>query len=133
MKNDIYFYFNIYIFYYFMISTQRIQLHLSCRNLKRYDNSENVEHKINIYFKKDFNTKNYEFLGHTEPLPNELNPKFQTVFPIDYIFQSRQDIRFDLVCIYGEKEVCIGSFETTVGYLMGTKGQFSVFDLKYEN
>jgi len=51
---------------------------------------------------------------------------------IDYIFESRQDIRFDVFDDdeSGEQDDFIGYVETTVGALMGARSQTSILDLK---
>lgn len=49
---------------------------------------------VKISFKRDFNIKQYLFLGRTETINNNLNPNFAKSFVIDYIFESRQDIKF---------------------------------------
>lgn len=48
---------------------------------------------------------------------------------IDYVFESRQDIRFELWDDDGGNDDLIGSVETTVGNLMGAQSQTSVLDL----
>lgn len=61
-----------------------------------------------------------------------MNPTFSKSFTIDFIFESRQDIRFD---IYdddgkGSQDDYIGFVETTVGALMGARSQTSILDVK---
>jgi len=51
---------------------------------------------------------------------------------LEYIFESRQEIRFD---IYdddgnGDNDDYIGVVETTVGALMGAKSQTSILDIQ---
>ncbi len=69
--------------------------------------------------------------GRTETKQNELNPNYQRTFQLEFVFESRQDIRFD---IYdddgnGDNDDFIGSVETTVGALMGAKSMTSILDL----
>lgn len=61
-----------------------------------------------------------------------MNPTFSKSFTVDFIFESRQDIRFD---IYdddgkGSQDDYIGFVETTVGALMGARSQTSILDVK---
>jgi Ca2+-dependent lipid-binding protein len=70
-------------------------------------------------------------LGRTETIKNELNPNYSKTFVIDYLFESRQDIKFELFDDDGNgKDDYIGFAETTVGNLMGAKGQTSILDFK---
>lgn len=69
--------------------------------------------------------------GRTETVQNQLNPTYQKTFQLDFIFESKQDIRFD---IYdddgnGDKDDFIGTVETTVGALMGATSMTSILNV----
>ena len=51
---------------------------------------------------------------------------------MDYIFESRQDLRFDIFDDDNGDDDFLGSCETTMGALMGAKNQTSILELKYE-
>lgn len=83
---------------------------------------------VRVSYRRDFTQKQYAILGRTETIQNNLNPNYAKTFALDYIFESRQDIRFD---VYdddnnGDKDDYIGTVETTVGALMGAKCQTSI-------
>ena len=87
---------------------------------------------VKVSFKRDFTQKHYSVLGKTEKKSNNLNPDYVKTFAIEFIFESRQDIRFD---VYdddgnGDQDDFIGYVETTVGALMGARSQTSILDLK---
>jgi hypothetical protein len=87
---------------------------------------------VRVSYKRDFTQKNYAVLGKTETKSNNLNPDYTKTFAIDYIFESRQDIRFDVFDDdgNGDQDDFIGYVETTVGALMGARSQTSIIDLK---
>lgn len=72
-------------------------------------------------------------LGRTETVDNNLNPNFKQSFIVDYIFEARQDIRFDIWDEDDKKNSTnddfIGSAETTLGMLAGAKDQTSILTL----
>ena len=74
---------------------ERIEIYLSCRNLKDLDVFSKSDPYVKISYKRDF-TQQFFPLGRTETVKNNINPNFGKSFPIDYIFESRQDIRFDV-------------------------------------
>jgi hypothetical protein len=76
--------------------------------------------------------KQYALYGRTETAKNNLNPDFKKSFELDYIFECRQDIRFDIFDDDNGNDDFIGSCETNIGVLMGSKNQTSVLDLKAE-
>jgi hypothetical protein len=65
-------------------------------------------------------------------MKNDLNPTYKKSFQLDFIFESRQEIRFDIFDDdgNGDKDDYIGFVETTVGTLMGAKSMTSILDLK---
>lgn len=75
---------------------ERIELFLSCRNLRDLDVFSKSDPYIRVSFKRDFSHNKFSILGKTETVQNNLNPNFSKSFVVDYIFESRQDIRFDV-------------------------------------
>jgi hypothetical protein len=91
-----------------------------------------------VLFRRDFTQKQYSIIGkhgptsgRTETIQNNLNPNFAKSFPLEYVFESRQDIRFELFDDDGNanSDDYIGYVETTISSLMGAKGQTSILDL----
>lgn len=112
--------------------SEKIEIYISARNLKDADVFSKSDPYVKVSYKRDFTQKHYAVLGKTETKKNNLNPDYAKSFPIDYIFESRQDIRFDVFDDdgNGEEDDFIGYVETTVGTLMGARSQTSILELK---
>jgi len=112
--------------------SEKIEIYLSCRNLKDLDVFSKSDPYVRISYRRDFLQKQYSLLGRTETIANNLNPNFVKTFTLDYIFESRQDIKFDVFDDdnNGDKDDFLGTVETTIGALMGARGQTSILDLK---
>jgi len=65
---------------------ERIELYVSCRNLKDLDYFSKSDPYIKVYFRRDFTVKQYSLYGRTETQANDLNPNFKTTFQFDFIF-----------------------------------------------
>jgi hypothetical protein len=52
---------------------------------------------------------------------------------VDYIFESRQDIKFEILDDDSGNDDYIGNVETTIGALMGAKNQTSIIDIKLKD
>ena len=74
--------------------SERIEIYLSCHNLKDLDVFSKSDPYIKISYKRDFSKNHYALLGRTETINNDLNPNFSKSFSLDYIFESRQDIKY---------------------------------------
>jgi|JI61114C2RNA_FD_contig_101_49470_length_1327_multi_2_in_0_out_0_3 Ca2+-dependent lipid-binding protein len=61
---------------------------------------------------------------------NDLNPNFAKSFVVDYIFETRQELRFE---VYDEDDKknddLIGIVDVTLGALAGAKNQASILTL----
>lgn len=63
-------------------------------------------------------------------IQDNLNPNFAKTFIMDYIFEVRQDIRFEVVDIDGPNSFdYIGHVETTLGTIVGAQNQTIILDL----
>ena len=61
-------------------------------------------------------------LGQTEQIKDDLNPDFKTRFNVNYFFEKRQRLKFQMIDWDGDGEFdTIGSIETTLGQIMGQK------------
>jgi len=67
--------------------------------------------QIIVYINED---DQWNLLGKTETVKDNLNPKFATNILVDYRFERSQPLRFEIVHIHGNKPVVIGE---TVIYL----------------
>lgn len=106
---------------------------MACRNIRDLDFFSKSDPYIQVSYRRDFNCKNYAKLGRTETINNNLNPNFTKPVTLDYIFESRQDIKFDVWDDDNGNDDFIGTVETTVGALMGAKGQTSILDIKNQD
>ena len=112
--------------------TEKIEIYISGRNFRDLDVFSKSDPYVKVAYKRDFTQKHFTLLGKTETKKNNLNPDFAQSFGIDYIFESKQDIRFDVFDDdgNGEEDDFIGYVETTVGALMGARSQTSILELK---
>lgn len=65
------------------------------------------------------NTHQFVKVGRTETVKDNLNPNFIKSFTVDYVFEQKQECRFE---VYDDDEgssELIGMCESTVGSLMG--------------
>ena len=92
--------------------SERIELFLSCRNLKDLDVFSKSDPYVKVSFKRDFTHNNFAVMGRTETIQNNLNPNFTKSFVIDFLFESRQDIRFDVFDDDGK-----GNDDDYIGYV----------------
>lgn len=105
---------------------QTIELFIACRKLKDLDFFSKSDPYVKVSYRRDFTAKNFLVLGRTETAQNELNPTFTKSFTLDFVFESRQDIKFEVFDDDNGNDDFIGSVETTVGALMGTRNQTSI-------
>ena len=107
-----------------------IEIFISGRNLRDLDFFSKSDPYVQVSYKRDFNCKNYSMVGRTETVKDNLNPTFSRSFKIDYIFESKQDIMFEVFDDDGGNDDVVGSVITTVGALMGSKNQTMILDIK---
>lgn len=67
-------------------TSEKIEIYLSCRNLKDLDVFSKSDPYIKVSYRKDFTQKQYAVLGRTETIQNNLNPNYAKTFCMDYIF-----------------------------------------------
>lgn len=107
---------------------EKVEFFFSCRSLKNMDVFSKSDPQI-IFSVKTPSNQWAEF-GRTEVIKDNLNPNFSKTFQIDYIFEVQQHIKFDCIDIDSATSFdFIGSAITTVGHIVGSKNQMSVFDL----
>ena len=73
---------------------QTIELFIAGRSLKDLDFFSKSDPYVKVSYRRDFNAKNYLVLGRTETIANNLNPTYTKTITLDFIFESRQDIKF---------------------------------------
>ena len=77
------------------------------------------------------NTKNWQMIGETERVTNNLNPDFSTQIETAYYFEKEQHLRFEVydIDLASKQRDFIGYYETTMGKLMSANKQTVVADL----
>jgi hypothetical protein len=75
-------------------------------------------------------TKNWVRIGLTERIDNNLNPDFTKSIQTVYNFERHQKMKFEVVDDDGNNSFDeIGTIETTLGNIMGSKAQTFTADL----
>ena len=87
---------------------------------------------VKVSFKRVHNQP-WGVLGRTETVDNNLNPNFNKSFIVDYIFEAKQELKFE---VFDEDDKSnaknddfIGSVETTLGALAGARDQTCILNL----
>lgn len=87
---------------------------------------------VKVYFKR-MPSQPWVLVGRTETIDNNLNPNFKKSFLVDYVFEARQELKFE---VFDEDDKnnannddFIGVVETTLGALAGARDQTSILNL----
>lgn len=107
---------------------EQVELYLSCAKLKDLDFIGKSDPKVKVSMQKE---GQWAFVGETETLKDNLNPEFKKTVTVDYIFESKQPIKFEVIDIDDDgKHDLIGAVETTVGDIMGARKQILTLDIR---
>ena len=110
---------------------QRVEIFLSCRKLKNMDILSLSDPQILVYVEKN---ENWTLYDKTETIDDDLNPDFAKTVIMDFHFETKQKLKFEIIDIDGvNKWDFIGKVETTLGEIVGAKNQTSIFDIKDGN
>uniref|UniRef100_A0A8C5NG93 Copine-8 n=1 Tax=Gouania willdenowi TaxID=441366 RepID=A0A8C5NG93_GOUWI len=121
------------------IPATKVEITVSCRNLLDRDTfSKSDPSKIQHFLKpsENYNKVNKIFtkvffsfvqFGRTEVIDNTLNPEFVRKFLLDYFFEERQNLRFDLYDVDSKsanlsKHDFLGQAHCTLGEVVGSLG-----------
>ena len=74
---------------------QKVEIFISCRTLKNKDVFSKSDPFVVFYLKSNVNSA-MSRVGQTETIQDNLNPNFTKSFIVDYIFEVRQDCRFEV-------------------------------------
>ena len=113
--------------------TEKITLHISCRNLKDLDTFSKSDPICHVFIKDINNPEEWLLYGKTEQIENNLNPDFVTYFEMNYYFERIQEIKIEVFDVDPKVLEKIGEFETTLGALMGSHKTTLEEDLIIEN
>lgn len=95
----------------------RVELFVSCRSLKNKDTFSKSDPFV-LFFMKNPSGQWYQY-GKTETIKDNLNPNFLQSFQVDYVFETKQECRFEVRDSDGSSSELIGQLETTVGAIVG--------------
>jgi len=113
------------------VDREQVEFYLSCRSLKNLDILSKSDPQVRLYFKNKSNA--WIYYGETEIIKDNLNPNFHKTFLVDFIFETHQHIKFEIIDIDGPTHFeMIGNVETTVGTIMGARKQTFIADIKHK-
>ncbi len=104
--------------------SMQVNLFISGRKLKDLDTFSKSDPMCLLYVQAQ--NQQWQKIGSTELINNNLNPDFQTCFTVAYYFEKVQKFKFVMVDADDDKGVnceTIGEVETTMGSLMGAPRQ----------
>ena len=107
---------------------QKIELFISCRQLKNRDLISLSDPQVKIF---TYEGDTEKFFGETEMILDSLNPDFLTTFSMDYIFEVKQRIHFQIIDVdpRGRFDL-LGDVYTSLGDIMGGRNQILVVDIQ---
>ncbi|XP_032997311.1 copine-9-like [Lacerta agilis] len=77
------------------VPATKVELTVSCRNLLDMDTFSKSDPVVILYIQGTADKEWREF-GRTEVIDNTLNPEFVRKFVLDYYFEEKQNLRFDV-------------------------------------
>ncbi|XP_043084059.1 copine-8 isoform X5 [Puntigrus tetrazona] len=109
-----------------VIPATKVEITVSCRNLLDRDTFSKSDPICVLYTQTVANREWREF-GRTEVIDNTLNPDFVHKFILDYFFEERQNLRFDLYDLDSKSENLskhdfLGQMYCTLGEVVGSQG-----------
>ncbi|XP_054862461.1 copine-8 isoform X2 [Amphiprion ocellaris] len=108
------------------IPATKVEITVSCRNLLDRDTFSKSD-PICVLYTQGMGNKEWREFGRTEVIDNTLNPDFVRKFILDYFFEERQNIRFDLYDVDSKsanlsKHDFLGQAHCTLGEVVGSLG-----------
>ncbi|KAM7169390.1 copine-9-like [Macrochelys suwanniensis] len=77
------------------VPATKLELSVSCRNLLDMDTFSKSDPVV-VLFVQGSSGKEWREFGRTEVIDNTLNPDFVRKFVLDYFFEEKQNLRFDV-------------------------------------
>jgi len=110
-------------------SLHKVELYLSCRKLKKKDAFSPIDPQVKVYRQNEKGA--WVPLGETEVVKDALNPNFSTCVVTEFIFESHQYLRFEVVdTSYHPSYEVVGFVDITLGRIMGMKNQLALLNLQ---
>ncbi|KAM9845519.1 copine-8 isoform 1-T1 [Aulostomus maculatus] len=108
------------------IPATKVEITVSCRNLLDRDTFSKSD-PICVLYTQGMGNKEWREFGRTEVIDNTLNPDFVRKFILDYFFEERQNLRFDLYDVDSKsanlsKHDFLGQAYCTLGEVVGSLG-----------
>ncbi|XP_047245908.1 copine-8 [Girardinichthys multiradiatus] len=108
------------------IPATKVEITVSCRNLLDMDTFSKSD-PICVLYTQGMGNKEWREFGRTEVIDNTLNPDFVKKFILDYFFEERQNLRFDLYDVDSksanlQKHDFLGQAYCTLGEVVGSLG-----------
>ena len=107
---------------------EQVELYISCRKLRDLDFFGKSDPRVKLFGQV---SGQWTPLGMTETIKDNLNPDFKKTIMVDFIFETKQSLRFEVWDVdESTKDDFIGSVETTVGEIMGARKQTLTLTLR---
>ncbi|KAF7694059.1 copine-8 [Silurus meridionalis] len=108
------------------VPATKVEITVSCRNLLDMDTFSKSD-PICVLYTQGIGNKEWREFGRTEIIDNTLNPDFVRKFILDYFFEERQNLRFDLYDVDSKstnlsKHDFLGQAYCTLGEIVGSLG-----------
>ncbi|XP_026870368.1 copine-8 isoform X1 [Electrophorus electricus] len=108
------------------VPATKVEMTVSCRNLLDRDTFSKSD-PICVLYTQGVGNKDWKEYGRTEVIDNTLNPDFVRKFILDYFFEERQNLRFDLYDVDSKssnlsKHDFLGQASCTLGEIVGSMG-----------
>lgn len=109
-----------------VIPATKVEITVSCRNLLDRDTFSKSD-PICVLYTQTVANREWREYGRTEVIDNTLNPDFVHKFILDYFFEERQNLRFDLYDLDSKSENLskhdfLGQMYCTLGEMVGSLG-----------
>uniref|UniRef100_A0A8C7JUB7 Copine-8 n=3 Tax=Oncorhynchus TaxID=8016 RepID=A0A8C7JUB7_ONCKI len=109
------------------VPATKIELTVSCRNLLDMDTFSKSDPVVVLYV-QGIGTKEWREFGRTEVIDNTLNPDFVRKFVLDFFFEEKQNLRFDVYNVdtrssnISKHQDFLGQMFCTLGEIIGSTG-----------
>ncbi|XP_054472391.1 copine-9-like [Anoplopoma fimbria] len=109
------------------VPATKIEITVSCRNLLDMDTFSKSDPVVVLYL-QGLGTKEWREFGRTEVIDNTLNPDFVRKFVLDFFFEEKQNLRFDVYNVdtrssnLSKHKDFLGQMFCTLGEIIGSTG-----------
>ncbi|XP_066554476.1 copine-9 [Amia ocellicauda] len=109
------------------VPATKIEVTVSCRNLLDMDTFSKSDPVVVLYL-QGIGTKEWREFGRTEVIDNTLNPDFVRKFVLDFFFEEKQNLRFDVYNVdsrssnISKHKDFLGQTFCTLGEIIGSTG-----------